>query len=510
MKHLTFMSIALLILVCCFSTATTAAEKKTLTVVSPWKVKSLDLGKSGFLFARMGCVEMLTTTDAKGNVVGFLAESWNVSADKLTWTFKLRPHISFHDKTPLTAGAVANSLTISLKNKGVLTKAKIAKITPIDDLTLQIRTTEPFSSLPAHLAHYSAGIVSEASFDENDKIREIHGTGQYILTEEQGKSLFRFRANHEYWGEEPLVEYTEYQAVPKGETRGFMIKAGQADMAFTLSPADAEQLKKTGGAKVETVTIPRTRLLLLNCNLPMFSDVRVRQALSLAIDRQSIATGLLRNPESSATQLLPPAVSMWHIPELKPLEYNAANALNLLDEAGWKPGTDGILEKDGQRFEFELVTCATRPMLPPIATALQQQLKDIGIKMNITVGESSQIPDKRADGSLQAALIARNFGLIPDAIGTIFGDYGPTPGSWGAVGWQSVRLNQLLADYLGAFDTKKAADLRHDISSILQAELPVIPVTWYEHIVAVSVRIEGVAIDPFEIKSYTKGAQWVD
>jgi peptide/nickel transport system substrate-binding protein len=289
-----------------------------------------------------------------------------------------------------------------------------------------------------------------------------------------------------------------------------MMKAGQADMAFTLSPSDAEQLKATGGAKVETMIIPRTRLLLLNCKLPIFSDVRVRQALSLAIDRQSIATGLLRNPESSATQLLPPAVSMWHTSKLKPLEYNPAKARKLLEEAGWKPGTNGILEKDGQRFEFELATYAARPMLPPIAAALQQQLKEVGIKMDINVGESSQIPDKRADGSLQAALLARNFGLIPDAIGTIFGDYGQNPGSWGAMGWQSDKLNQLLTDYLGTFDTTKAAELRKEITSILQTELPVIPVTWYEHIVAVSDRIEGVSIDPFEIKSYTNGARWVE
>jgi peptide/nickel transport system substrate-binding protein len=504
------MNIALLLFACCFSAATIAAEKKTLTVVSPWKLKSLDLGKSGYIFTRMGCLEMLTTADANGNLVGFLAESWAVHPDRLTWTFTLRPNIKFHDNTPLTARAVANSLNISLKNKGVLTQAKIAKITAVDTLSLQIRTTEPFSSLPAYLAHYSAGIVSEASYDENEKSKKIFGTGQYILTDIQGKSLLRFKANHDYWGEKPRIEFTEYQAVPKGETRGFMMKAGQADMVFTLSPSDAEQLQASDAAKVETIIIPRTRLLLLNCNLPIFSDVRVRQALSMAIDRQGIASGLLRNPASAATQLLPSAVSMWYVPKLKPLEYNLEKARKMFADAGWKPGADGILEKEGQRFEFELTTYASRPMLPPIAAALQQQLKKVGVKIEISVGESSQIPDKRADGSLQAALLARNFSLIPDAIGTIFGDFGPTPGSWGAMGWQSDKLNKLLADYLGAFDTRKATELRMKIISILQTELPVIPVTWYEHIVAVSNRVEGVVIDPFEIKSYTKGAQWVE
>jgi peptide/nickel transport system substrate-binding protein len=147
-------------------------------------------------------------------------------------------------------------------------------------------------------------------------------------------------------------------------------------------------------------------------------------------------------------------------------------------------------------------------MLPPIAAALQQQFRKFGIEMQISVGESSQIPDKHSDGTLQAALVARNFGLIPDAIGTIYGDFGPQPGGWGPLGWQSPQLNQLLKDYLAEFNGGAASDIRKQCVAILQDELPDIPITWYEHIVAVSRRIEGVHIDPFEIKSYIKGVRW--
>ncbi len=514
MRHPGISAVTLILLLavfCCLAMSAQArgAAEETLTVVSPWKMKSMNLSKSGFIFARMGCLEMLTTTDNKGNLTGLLAKSWQVSPDKLTWTFFLRPDIYFHDKTPLTTKAAVKSLNISLENKGVLARARIAEITPLDSLTLQIRTTEPFSALPAHLAHFSAGIVSEASFDKDKNLRKVYGTGQYIFIKGNNRDKFSFRANNDYWGEKPLIKFTKYLAVGKGETRGFMMKAGQADMAFTPSPSVAGQLQTGSKAKVKTMIIPRTRHLLLNCDLPLFSDVRVRQALSLAIDRNIIASGLLRNPESAATQLLPPAVAMWHFDKLPPLQYDPGKARELLADAGWKPGPDGILEKDGHRFEFELVTYATRPMLPPLAEVLQQQFKAIGIKMDIMVGESSLIPDKRADGSLQAALLARNFGQIPDAIGTIYGDFGPNPGSWGSLGWQSDHLNRLLADYLQTFDQHKAASKRKEILALLQTELPVIPVTWYEHIVAVSNQLEGVSIDPFEIKSYVKGARWV-
>lgn len=486
-----------------------AAEKtRVLRVVAPWSAKGMDLAKSGFIFARMGCVEMLTSADASGHIAGLLAESWQVAPDGLTWTFKLRPGVTFHDQTPLTAEAAARSLNIALKSKGVLSKATVEKITASGPLLLEIQTAQPFSALPAYIAHYSAGIVSPASFDDAGHLKTVYGTGQYALTDFQGGSLFRFHAHHGYWGEKPGIEKTEYHAVPKGETRGFMMKAGQAEMAFTLSPVDAKQLERSADVTVETLSIPRTRLMMLNCKLPVFSDIKVRQALSLAIDRRGIAAALLRNPPSAATQLLPPTAAMWHDSALEGFSYDPEKAADLLSRAGWKPGSDGILVKDGNRFSFDLMTYAARPMLPPVAAAIQDQLRQVGIEMNIQVVESSLIPEKNSDGTLQAGLVARNFGQIPDAVGTIYGDYGPNAGNWGAMGWRSPELNDMLTEYLACFDADRSQTLRKEILGLLQQELPVIPVTWYEHIVAYSNRIEGVDIDPFEIQSYVKGVQW--
>ena len=485
-----------------------ADDARVLKVVSPWKAKGMDMAKSGYVFARMGCTETLTTTDGAGRMTGHLAKSWQVAKDGVSWTFMLRPGVVFHDQTPLTAEAAAHSLNIALKSGGPLSKARIEKIAPSGPMSLEIVTTEPFSALPAYLAHYSNGIVSKASFDENGKFKTILGTGQYKLASHEGETLFRFEANSDYWGGAPEIGKTEYHAVPKGETRGFMIKAGQAEMIFTLSPMDAKALQNNGDVVLTTLSIPRTRLMVLNCGLPIFSDPKVRRAISLAIDRGGIAAALLRNPPSAAAQLLPPTASMWHDPDLAALSYDPGKAAALLAQAGWKPGKDGILAKDGNRFSFELITYGARPMLPPIATAVQDQLKKIGIEMEIRVVESSVIPEKHNDGTLQAALIARNYGQIPDAVGTIYGDYGPKPGAWGSLGWQSESLNKALSQYLATFDPKQSQQLRKEVLDILQKELPVIPITWNEHIVAYSSKLEGVDIDPFELKSYVKGVRW--
>lgn len=169
-----------------------AEETQVLRVVAPWKAKGMNLAKSGFIYSRMGCVEMLTVADASGHIAGLLAESWQVAQDGLTWTFNLRPGITFHDHTYLTAEAAAHSLNIALASKGLLSKATVEKITASGPLTLEIRTAKPFSALPAYVAHYSAGIISSASFDEAGDIKTIYGTGQYMLTDHEGGSLFRF------------------------------------------------------------------------------------------------------------------------------------------------------------------------------------------------------------------------------------------------------------------------------------------------------------------------------
>lgn len=508
MKRVLLSVFSIFFMIFSLSVEVKAEGEKVLKVVSPWKVKGLDLHKSGFMFARMGCIEMLTTADDKGRITGLLAESWQVSDNKKTWNFQLKKGIRFHDGTPLTAGAAAKSLRISLENKGVISRAKVTDIIPADRLNLRIKTAEPFSALPAYLAHYSAGIVSTNSFDKSNAVTDVYGTGQYIHTGQNGDSLFSFKASPDFRGKVSDIKYTEYHAVSKGETRGFMVKAGQADMAFNLSPADAKLIQSSGKAKVKILTIPRTRLIMLNCRMPEFNDASVRKAISLAIDRKGIATGLLKNPDSAASQLLPPSSAVWHNPELPHLSYDPDQAKRLLAEAGWEKGADGILVKDGQPFEFEMITYASRPMLPAVATAIQQQLEQVGIKLFVKVAEASQIPAQRSEGTLEAALLARNFGQIPDPIGTIYGDYGPEPGSWGAMGWESKELNHLLNGYLNTFNKPEAGDLKYEILNILQKELPVIPVTWYEHIVGISHRIENVTIDPFEIKSYVKGVNW--
>jgi peptide/nickel transport system substrate-binding protein len=114
---------------------------------------------------------------------------------------------------------------------------------------------------------------------------------------------------------------------------------------------------------------------------------------------------------------------------------------------------------------------------------------------------ASDIPAGHQDGSLELALVARNYALVPDPIGSLLQDFGPRGGDWGAMGWQSAQVASALESLSSTSDPARRSSLRGALSTVLQAELPVIPVAWYQHTATHNKRIGNVSIDPLE-RSY--------
>lgn len=251
------------------------------------------------------------------------------------------------------------------------------------------------------------------------------------------------------------------------------------------------------------VNIPRTLLIKVNAGHPALSEPEARHALSLAIDREGIAKAMLRYPEG-ATQLFPPSVAGWHDEGLPPLAYNPEEAKALLATLGWQAGEDGILTRGGERFALTLTTYPDRPELPLVAAVLEQQFRAIGVELAINTTNSSEIPAGHQDGSLDLGLIARNFSLIPDPIGTVLGDYVGN-GDWGAMNWQ----NEGFADLARSISRGEGSDAeKAEAAAILHSELPIIPIAWYQQTLAVSDSITGATIDPFERSFGLQGIRW--
>lgn len=480
-----------------------AREKTDLTLAAPWEVASYDPAVSGFAFQRLGLMENLVDADVDGALRPGLATGWSVSGDGLTWTFALRPGVTFHDGSSFDAAAAAGALNRAWQQPGVLQKAPVRGIAGSGGAVV-ITLERPFTALPALLAHATTIIPSPGSFDGEGHPVALIGTGPFRVesfTPPQSLVLVR---NDAYWGTVPELARVTYLAAGRAETRALLAESGDADMVFTLDPSGYARLQAVESIRTLALPIPRVVTLKVNAGHPFLSDARARRALSLAIDRDGIAAAITRFPESAAGQLFPPALNLWHDKSLEPLGHDPAVARSLLSDLGWTVGEDGILVRDGERFALVLRTFPDRPELPLIAAALQDQWRAVGVELEVSVANYSEIPAGHQDGTLHVALYARNYGLTPDPIGTVLADFGSGGGDWGAMGWQHAAVAQALETIAETGDLAARRGQIREVARALHAELPVIPIVWYQHTVAVANGLKNVVIDPLE-RSYGLG-----
>jgi peptide/nickel transport system substrate-binding protein len=216
------------------------------------------------------------------------------------------------------------------------------------------------------------------------------------------------------------------------------------------------------------------------------------------MDREAMAEAVLREPELAATQLLPPSLTQWNQPAAAPLEHDPEAARALLAEAGWTPGADGTMTKDGEPLRLTLLTYPDRAELPALATAIQASLAEVGVEIEVEVTNSSEIPAGHADGSLELALLARHFALVSDPLVTVADTFDPEGSDWGVLNWQDPGVTQAVDELLDGADGGRADELRATVTETAQEQLPLIPVAWYRMNAAVNERVEGFVIDPLE------------
>ena len=266
-----------------------------------------------------------------------------------------------------------------------------------------IRTKSPFAPLPGYLTDYAGVILAPAAYDAGGQAQRAIATGPYRVTALHGTQEIEAAAFPDYWGAQPVIPRpalhgSQPRRHPRQHGRGRGGRPGVHPCSRNRSTASW----RAGRARVVNATIPRARIMVLNLRLPQFADVQVRRALSLGIDRDGIASAILKHKPSAATQLLPPVLAGWYDPALPPLRYDPAEAKRLLASAGWVPGADGVLTKGGQRLAAVVLVPSNRPELPVMAQAIQAGYQDLGVALDIRPGPSGALPGAIRDGTLQA------------------------------------------------------------------------------------------------------------
>jgi len=428
----------------------------------------------------------LVAFNDKMQIVPQLATEWSVSKDGLTWTFKLRRGVTYHDGTPFDADTTVFHIQRQIDPK--INKANrplwdpLSGVRKIDDYTIAITTAKPYGALLNTLAHGSGGVVSPTAVRRLGEgfARAPVGTGPYIVERLDAGTELVLRRNDNYWGGRPGYPRIILRNVPDPTTRIALLQSGQADVINNIPPENIQQLQ--GNASIEVITRPalRTFGFAFNLNRKAFQDLRVRQAFNYAINRGPIIKAIFKDYATAIDSPLSPyttgyaPISAW--------PYDVERARGLLAEAGWKPGSDGVVRKDGQQFEITVMTPIG--MLPKdieVTQAFQNFLRVIGVRATINRVEPAaffdlvRLPPERITWDMVL------FGFNPSNgdgayhLASLF-ESNPSPGGppkvWNFARYANSKVDELLNQADTAVDQTKRTQLLAQAAGIIWNDAP--------------------------------------
>ncbi len=339
--------------------------------------------------------------DKNLNLTGQLARSWDVSKDNLTITFHLRPKLHWTDGTPFTSADCAFTLRlIQDKHTQSPYKSDYIKVVGIetpDALTFVAHYSEPFS--PALSSWASLDILPKHIFEHEDIMhtklaRHPKATiGPYRLADWQAQQSILMRANPDYFNGPVWITERLTRIIPDPATQFLELSAGNLD-SMDLSPLqytrlfDTKPRLKANYNRYKYLGFVYT-YLGFNLKRPLFADHHVREAIAYAINRQEIVDGVLLGLGKVIASPYKPGTK-WVNTQLHPRPYDPDKAREILRSDGWRDHNgDGILDKDGKRLSFTILTNNGNTQRANAATIIQQRLKDIGIEVRIRLVEWS-------------------------------------------------------------------------------------------------------------------------
>jgi peptide/nickel transport system substrate-binding protein len=355
--------------------------------------------------------DSLVELDEKLGVKPLLAESWDVSKDGLTYTFKLRKGVKWHDGKPFTARDVAFTFYSvldpkvttphrgyfdalvgfpELTNKDNPKKPEELAQKPIeilDDYTVRFHLRYPYGAFLAVLVNPRAGIIPEHLLKGQDLNtaefnRKPVGTGPFKFVEWKRGERIVLEANPDYHAGRPALDRLIYRVIPDAVVLLQELRAGGVDFIERPPLTEVGRLKQTPGLKVITADNTSYTYFGFRQDLAPFDDVNVRRALYHAIDIPAIVREVLQSYGVVATGQFPP--SSWAFdPSVKAYPYDPTRAKALLAEAGWKPGSDGVLVKNGKRLSFSLRHDQADQTVKDTAIIIQEFLKKVGVEATI-------------------------------------------------------------------------------------------------------------------------------
>ena len=423
----------------------------------------------------------LVKYDKNINLTGDLAERWDIEDGGLAIIFHLRKNVSWQDGYPFTARDVEYTYQKLIDPKvrtpysGDFERVKSLEV--VDDFTVKITYKEPFSPglaswgmsiMPRH-------ILEKEDLNKTDFGRHPVGTGPYVFKSWKTQEKIELVSNKKYFEGEPYISRYIYRVIPDESTLFLELQTEGID-ATGLTPlqylrqTDTPFLKR----RYRKFRLPSFGFTYLGYNLnnEKFKDIRVRQALNYAVDKGEIVRIVLLGLGRVSTGPFVPD-SWAYNKDVVPYQYDPQKARGLLREAGWLDNDhDGILEKDGVKFEFTIITNQGNEERLKCAQIIQRRLKEVGVNVKIKVLEwsvflSEYIDKRKFDAVLLGWALARD----PDCF-DIFHSSKTKQGEFNFVGYNNPQVDKLLDEGRRIFNEQERAQVYHKIHELIYADQP--------------------------------------
>ncbi len=448
--------------------AAAACEKMGGEIVFALRTDPVSLAPFGILLgiaheAKELGYDSLLQYDKDLNIQPALAESWT-NIDDNTWEFKLKEGIKFHNGKELKAEDVVYSLTLGADATSVDKaaasvagfKAAITNVEAVDDYTVRITTDGPDATVPGWFAWARWSVIAPKDvYSQIQPTVEMDGTGPYKLVEYVQNDRVVYERNPDFWGEgQGCLDKITFKVIPDEAARIAALRAGEVDIAEVVSYDTAKPLEGDPNITVMTGTMGENRVMQLTAkgDGKPWDDIRVRQAISMAINRQ----GMIDNIYGGKAVLTASIPEGWgeygltqaELAENPYLTYDPEGAKALLAEAGYADG-----------FDLDLIITAGE--YTTLGEVIQADLAEVGINVNLVPMESAQFSAAYSAGDFESLLNAHGFRHDPVGKLTQYGQPDAAPQStwWNYPnGWNNEEMAELYQKARSTFDTAERAE----------------------------------------------------
>ncbi|MEI7368403.1 TIGR04028 family ABC transporter substrate-binding protein [Pectobacterium sp. 1950-15] len=461
----------------------------------------------------------------------WVAESWTVNADNTEYTFKIRPGISFSDGTPLDANAVAKNFdTYGLGNTALNQPVSevinnYLRSEVIDPLTVKFYFKKPSPGFLQGTSAIGSGLVSlstlERNFNQLGNAKNIIGSGPFVVSNEKLGRELKLTARKDYnWAPvkskhqgRAYLDGITYLVTPEDSVRIGALVSGQADFIRQIQAYDEKRVQSQNFNLYAPPTRGVNNSVVFRPDNPLVADIRVRKALLHATNTKEIINTLFSDNYPQATSPLAKTAA-GYVDLSSKLTFDPAQANKLLDEAGWKTGSQGLRQKDGKTLELTAYESLPQPQNKETLQLVSQQWAKVGVKLNVLAGDAGS---KTVD-----SLDPLKTGVAPAMVGRADPDvlksqYYPTVrnvllqkgGSSDKVkDFVDPHLNTLLDGIAAETDRSKRLALVGEVQNYLIDQAYVIPIFEEPQVFAGAPTTKGIAFEAVGRPSFYN--TWLD